>query len=138
MWWIIAISIAIILLLIVFFGQICFFIWSKFGKNKGIDVNQFGNIYLSDNFPFFGNGLTADRDYVFIKRVYYTKDGKPTNIESVDDRYSIMRHEETHRNYIIRKGTLSYKLTMIFAYAQFWRKHNDLQLEREAEQAEKQ
>ncbi|MHB9005217.1 MAG: hypothetical protein ACYC6C_14395, partial [Coriobacteriia bacterium] len=126
MWWIIVIS--IILLLIIFFGQICFFIWSKFGKNKGIDIGENGYIYLSDNFPFWGNGLTADRDYVFIKRVYYMDKGKPTNIESLADRYSIIRHEETHRNYIIRKGTLSYKLTMIFAYAQFWRKHNDLQL----------
>ncbi len=136
MWWLI--SIAIIFLLIVFFGQICFFIWLKFGKNKEIVAGQYGHIYLSDNFPFFGNGLTADRDYLFIKKVYYIDNGKLTNVESLKDRYEIMRHEETHRNYIIRKGTLSYKLTMIFAYAQFWRKHNDLQLEREAEQAEKQ
>lgn len=70
-----------------------FILWQIFGKNKGITIHSLCNIYISDNYPFFGQGVHTNNKCVFVKRVFY----KDSDIVSIADTEDVIRHELAHQ-----------------------------------------
>jgi hypothetical protein len=70
-----------------------YLLWHYFGKVKGISVNSICTIYLSNNFPTFGQGIHTGKKGVFVKRVFY----KDSNTVSIADTEDVMKHELAHQ-----------------------------------------
>jgi hypothetical protein len=115
-----------------------YLIWKKFGKNKAIRKNKEMDIYLSSNIPFGAQGVFTGLKGAFVKRVYYTfKDGSLSAMEAEQETQIVINHEYVHFTQRKRLGFIGFWATIIWGYLRFWKKHDDKQLEPEAEESEK-
>ncbi len=105
-----------------------YILWHYFGKEKGISINYICTVYLSNNFPFFEQGIHTGKKGVFVKRVFY-KDSKVVCVEETED---VIKHELAHQLLRNRIGSTKYWLWIFKDYVLlFFIKHDNKSIEKE-------
>jgi hypothetical protein len=112
-------------------------LWNIFGKEKAITKIKEMDVFLSSNIPFCAQGVFTGLRGAFVKRVYYTNSGQPTETEAISDTEKVKLHEYNHYLQRKRLGFIGFWSTIIWAYICFWKSHDNKPLEREAAENEK-